>query len=190
MILNLRGNHASGKTTVVRKLLAHFPSKPIFGALGPRMPEAYLCETGRCPFYILGPYNVPGMAGCDYVTMRGMALMLELLDKYVSKGDILYEGVLLSVRILAPTIGKWLLEHKDDVRILILDTTLEQCLAALKERQDKSAYRPGKDDTLLQVQQRQFERVKKHLQGQGFGIEYVSRDKAVKRIIECLKQPH
>ncbi len=187
-VINLRGNHASGKTTIVRKILQHFPSKPIFGALGPRMPEAYICDTKAKPLYVIGPYNVPGMAGCDYVTMRGMALMLELLDKYTAKGDVLYEGVLLSVRISAPTVGKWLLEHKDDVLILILDTTLDQCEAALKERQEKSAYRPGKDDKLLQVQQKQFERVKQNLKDQGFRIEYVSRDDASSRIVECLKR--
>src|SRR4051812_3738272 len=107
MIIMVRGNHGSGKSTAVRSVLQDAASaRASFGVLGPRMPEAYECSARdqgvRRPFYILGPYESAVTSGCDYVTKLGVVATCEFLERYRQKGVILFESIMTSVRIMEP----------------------------------------------------------------------------------------
>ena len=184
MIINLRGNHASGKSTTVRNVLKHYKSTPIYGLLGPKQPEAYHCETapGLPSLHILGPYINPTTAGCDFVTKRGMAVMIALMEKYASKGNVLFESILTSVRFGAP--GDWLEAHKDEVLVVILDVSLEECIKSLHARQADSNFAGGEKH--IRDHQHQFERIQVRLKEKGFHVEHVNRENAVDRIIQWL----
>jgi hypothetical protein len=202
MIINLRGNHASGKTTVMRTILAHFNHQPIYGMLGTKAPEAYYVDPNRsstdrsdpeggtpgralkkAPFYVLGPYSGGPTAGCDYVTKRGMDATVALLEKYAQKGSIVFESILMSVRYGAP--GLWMEKRLKDVVVVILDVPLEECIRSLRERQSRSDFAGGEKH--IRIHQRQFENVQRRLKSLGYRLEYVKRDKAVSTIIGLLK---
>ena len=52
MIIQLRGTSASGKSTIVRGVLkALGGGRPIFGAFGPRQPQAHVIEGRARPLY-------------------------------------------------------------------------------------------------------------------------------------------
>lgn len=188
MIIIVRGNHGAGKSTVVRKIKQQAQALPIYGLLGPRNPEAYSCMIDKFPFYILGPYEQPTTAGCDYVTKKGVAATLQFLDKYVGKGrDIVLESIQLSARYSAPTIGKWLEDHRSDVVAFTLTTTLQECADAISARQQKSIKGvPSEPPIHLKAQQRMFELVTAKLLGNGFRVEYVSRDDAVTAVLNTI----
>jgi hypothetical protein len=197
LLLNLRGNHAAGKSTVVRKVLNHFQSVPVYGMLGPRVPEAHWCfpkarfdpeggNPGRVlptdpkPLFILGPYTTPGTAGCDFVTKKGMGATIALFEKYRERGNVLFESILTSVRFGAP--GDWLEKHKEEVIVVILDVPLEECLKSLYARQANSDFSGGEKH--IREHQHQFERVQERLKEKGFRLEYVSREEAADKIIK------
>ena len=64
MLINLRGTSGSGKSTAILTVLARFPHKPIYGALGGRLPEAYALTVPGCDrtAYVLGPYLTRDLA--------------------------------------------------------------------------------------------------------------------------------
>jgi hypothetical protein len=72
LIIMVRGNHGSGKSTAVRSVLKQLGGgRSVFGVLGPRMPEAYHCRGPRRVLRVLGPYESSVTSGCDYITKLG-----------------------------------------------------------------------------------------------------------------------
>ena len=131
MLINLRGTSGAGKTTIVRRIIkSSDTATPIYGALGMRQPEAIKLHHSPRPLYALGPYPA---AGADSVIGRlGVQGVIDLLEKYSSRGDVIFEGLIISS--MFGTIGEWLRDHPPVV-VAVLDVTLEDCLAGLRERQ-------------------------------------------------------
>lgn len=182
MIINLRGNNASGKSTTVRKILARFEvPRPIYGILGTKAPEAYCCQDGK--LFVIGPYNTPGWGGCDVITKKGFGVLLSILEKYLNKGkNILFEGILVSLRY--GQIGEWLEDYKDQTLVLALDVSLEECLRSLHRRQDVSGVVVGEKN--LATHQKQLVSAYRRLQENGFNLEYITREEVVDRIWSVL----
>src|SRR5262245_515887 len=105
MLINLRGTSGSGKSTVVRNLLAQCGCKPIYGVLGPRLPEAYQLMLPQ-PIYVLGPYQTP-CGGCDAV--QPCDLVHKLIKQYAQWGHVVFEGLLMST--FFGEIGQLLMAH-------------------------------------------------------------------------------
>jgi hypothetical protein len=186
MIILLRGNHGSGKSTVVHKVMEKSICSPIYGVLGLRMPEAY--TVGNKPFYVLGPYESHATAGCDYITKLGVKRMVEFLEQYRQKGDILFESIMTSVRIMEPSIGQWIAANKSDVVIATLTTTIQQCVEAIEARKLTSVNGTRWNSKHLVAQQRMYERVTAQYKEMGFRQEYVSRDEAPGKILGWLRE--
>lgn len=185
MIINLRGTHGSGKSSVVRALLKRFECSRIYGLLGPRTPEAYRCNRFAKPFYVLGGYESPATAGFDYVTKKGIATAVKFTDGYARRGNILLESVLVSTRFMEPTMGAWFTTHKSEVINATLTTTQEQCLAAITDRRTRSVGHASSKH--IERQYIDFGRVTARLEREGFRVEYVSRDDAVEKIVSWLE---
>lgn len=194
MIIMVRGNHGSGKSTAVRSVLkalhAEVPQRPRFGILGLRMPEAYQCSLnhGTRAVHVLGPYESSVTSGCDYVTKLGVTATCEFLERYRQKGDILFESIMTSVRILEPSIGRWIKAHKDEMVITTLTTTFEECIAAIEDRRTRSMSAHRFDSKHLKAQQIMFERVTAQYTEADYRMEYVSRDDAPGAIMRWLKE--
>jgi hypothetical protein len=180
MIVNLRGNNGSGKTTIVKKFLAEFPQQPLFAALGPKYPEAYKLTLPRnVHLYVLGPYH-SRTGGIDALSGRGFDQVLRLLDKYKAKGHVLFEGVVISTSF--GSVGAWLEKNKKESIVAFLDTPLEVCLSSIRQRTGDEARQKHVQDKDVSIA-----RVKKEFTGRGMCVETISRENAFKSILGWLR---
>ena len=131
MIISVRGAFGSGKSTLVRSVLEKFGGKPIYGALGPKRPEAYECKVPKVkkPVYILGPYLV-ATGGCDMV--RPYDTTLDLIERYGAQGNVLFEGVLISSSF--GRVGELMSKWGQEAVCAFMDTPLEVCINHVKKR--------------------------------------------------------
>ena len=175
MLINLRGTNGSGKTTVIKSMLTSFPQRALFGALGPKYPEAYELSLPGKSLFVIGPYH-SRTGGIDALSGRGFDLIVNLLGKYSTKGHVLFEGVVISTSFGA--VGEWLLAaHKKDSIVAFLDTPLEVCLSSITKRTGdtgRSKHVQEKFKSITRVKQTMVER--------GLRVETVTRDNAVASI--------
>ena len=124
LILNIRGTHGSGKSTVVQDLMKMAetltPVNP--GARG--RPEGYrLALPGvRKPVYIVGPYETQ-CGGADAI--QPYATIWPRVEAYAKKGHVIFEGALVSCSV--GSIGETMIASKKDCVVGYLDTPLEEC---------------------------------------------------------------
>lgn len=145
MLLNIRATNGGGKSTVVRGLLDIAENKqPIYGVLGPRIPEGYELRIKgvKKSVYVLGGYELP-TGGCDLI--QPYDLILELLRKYAPKGHVVFEGVLVSSSY--GRVGLLMEEWGQEAVMAFLDTPLETCIKNVevrrKARGDERPFNPA-----------------------------------------------
>jgi hypothetical protein len=190
MIIMVRGNHGSGKSTVVRNVMQQMGlCTPLYGDLGPKAPEAYCClrkitpkHVAGPPTFVLGPYQSNATCGFDYITKLGVKAATILLEKYRLKGNVLFESIMTSARILEPSIGRFIKANKEEIIIATLDTTFEECARSIEERKKTSVAGTKWNSTHLVAQQRMIERVTGQYTELGYRMEYVSRGMLVERV--------
>lgn len=141
MIINIRGTSGSGKSHLIRAIMALYarPTK-IFdrsipeGKTKPRkQPIGYICggDKGRM-LAVVGHYETP-CGGCD--TIPNMERIFELVRLAHSEGShVLFEGLLISADI-----KRTLALHDDGLplKVIALETELEACLAGVNDRRMK-----------------------------------------------------
>lgn len=146
-ILNPRGTSGSGKTELVRRILADYgwsrdcteclnAIEPIYRT-GRSLPFAYRLRHpghGR-PLVVVGHYQRTS-GGCDTIRARdgGLPEILRIAGDRASRGhDVLIEGLRLSSEV--PLSARLAADH--GLHILLLSTPLEQCarhLASARSR--------------------------------------------------------
>jgi hypothetical protein len=157
MLISVRSTNGGGKSTVVRKVMEEAPSrKPLYGALGNRLPEAYKLSGYKQEAFLLGPY-VTQCGGCDQLVYD---TIIELINKYANLGTVIFEGVI--VTSVYGRIGTLMERYKKDSVFIFLDTPLETCLQRIEAR------RGGKprDERLIKNVTAKFktaERIKKKI---------------------------
>ena len=142
MILNLRGTSGSGKTTVVRGLMAKYPAiEPLMVAdeRGREKIHGYECRMANFPgnppnLYVVGSYkNVCG--GCDGIKTQD-EICGRVRNYAGMTGDVVFEGLLISHlfsryvnldREMAET-------HRQHTIWAFLDTPEELCVDRVKAR--------------------------------------------------------
>lgn len=133
--------------------------------------------------YIVGPYNVP-TGGCDAVVSRlGIAGCVQLLEKYAKKGDVIFEGLIISS--MWGAVGDWLACHKKEVIIAPITATLKECAEGLDARQEEGR---GKGNKTQQTHYDGTLRVVEKAKREGFRVEPLDRDGAVFTLIDWLKR--
>lgn len=169
----------------MRGVLLKFKPHPIYGALGSRKPEAYeiLRDKGR-PIYVLGPYDATPTSGLDVVSTAGLDCVIALVEKYRIKGHVLMEGILVSSNF--GSIGEYLVKHKEELIIAILDTSLEDCLRDLAARQVAAGKEPHGARHLEGHYKRIHGTTQQKFIEYGIRVEAVSRENAVGRILSWL----
>jgi len=139
MLINLRGTHGSGKSTIVRTLLDANDALPIYGLLGRQRAEAYAL-LGKT--FVLGPYTQQ-CGGLDAV--QPYQLIVPLIMKYGAVGNVIFEGALVSScwGVVGRLIERW----GRDAIIAFLDTPVAECIARVKarraERGDGRVFNPA-----------------------------------------------
>lgn len=128
----------------MRSILDQYKGQPVFGLLGVRRPEAYkLTVKGVAkPVFILGSYHTHS-GGCDQI--QPYDLILDLIRKYVERGHVLFEGVIVSSSY--GRVGRLMEEYGQEAVMLFLATSLEDCLKNVQkrrtERGDDRTYNPA-----------------------------------------------
>ena len=136
-VVNIRGTNGSGKGYVVKRLMSKGTCISRYGLLGARIPEAYCVQVTQAdfPIYVLGPYQATAnesydTGGCDRI--QPYDKIITLLNKYVDKGNIVFEGSLVSDNY--GKIGEWLEKRGREAVVAFLTTPLKDCLSQLRGR--------------------------------------------------------
>lgn len=130
MIINIRGTHGSGKSTVVKTLLSRYPNEQI---KGPKKPLGYRVAVPFLdrPVMVVGPYET-ACGGCDAI--QPYSLIWPRVDEYAEVGHVLFEGALVSTNY--GTIGEASEKYGDDFVFAFLNTPLQVCLDRVKARRE------------------------------------------------------
>jgi hypothetical protein len=135
-ILNLRGTSGAGKSTVAHTLLKMFNWKIVeYGGASGKKPMVYeITLRQNKPFlYLFGGYRTQ-CGGCDGITDYQTIVPL-LLSKYAPKGDVLFEGLLISGGYGSVGRSMSLAQSKGHQAVFaLLDTPLDLCLRRVNER--------------------------------------------------------
>lgn len=181
MILNIRGTHGSGKSTIALELLKKSPHK----ALGAgRRPEGYeLSVPGIARrLYLVGPYAT-ACGGCDAI--QPYDLIWPRVLAYARKGHVLFEGALVSCSV--GNIGRAMASRKDCV-VGFLDTPLEECLRRIQARRtargDERPFKPRNTAVKYQA----VERSRPKLEELGLRCVTISHKRATPQVMRLLQE--
>lgn len=128
MIVSVRGPCASGKTTLVRRILKRSEVVDFSDNINT------ILRKGKKPLFILGRYHGARAGGSDAI-----GSLDELYEKIVScnqKGDVLYEGHVVGDRTTRLTSTR-----VKDVHVLFLTTDIEECERSFRLRYARGNYR-------------------------------------------------
>lgn len=140
-VLNVRGTHGSGKSTVVRRI------KDLYQTISPTIlpgrgrPFGYNCQGANYePVYIPGHYETP-TGGCDTISSIE-DIFGSVLTAAEAGISVLFEGIVAqhsATRLFE-------LNSKHPVTVIVLKTTLELCIESVigrrKERGQDGPFNP------------------------------------------------
>jgi hypothetical protein len=174
MIVNVRGTHGSGKSTIAKAVMSHYPSRePIFYP-GRKQPWGYVCrsETVGVPdLWVPGHYEIP-CGGCD--TIGSVEDAYDSIRKHAIKGqNVFFEGILAQHYARLKVID---LHNTFPLVIFILEIADQECLDAVNVRRAER----GKDnltnsDTIFR-EARNVRSAAKALKMAGVDVRYLNRD--------------
>lgn len=185
MIINVRGPNGSGKSFVVRCVLMEGYARPIYGLLGPSLPEAYelVLPNSKVPTYVLGPYDV-SIGGCD--RFKTVQAIIDLIETFAPKGHILFEGVITSTTY--GQLGEYLERYGKKALFVYLNTSLEESLKYVESRRG----RPRDDRLIKKMTQKlgAIQSTQRRIACEGKMDQItLSSDKAISRIAKLLRGP-
>lgn len=133
-VVNVRGTSGSGKTTIVRGIMAMGTVTPLDAN---KKPEGYRVDVPSLskPVYVVGPYTT-ACGGCDAVPTQDE--ICRRIRAYAPLGHVLVEGLLMS-----HTFGRYAaLDRELDAQgnhfiWAFLDTPLEVCLDRVRARREE-----------------------------------------------------
>lgn len=130
MILNIRGTHGSGKSTLVRGLLNRGSASPLGAG---KRPEGYVVTLPKLarPVYVVGSYET-ACGGCDGI--QPYSLIWPRIVEYAGKGHVVFEGALVSSSY--GNIGRSSEVYGNNFVFAFLDTPLEECLRRVARRRE------------------------------------------------------
>jgi hypothetical protein len=190
VIVNPRGTSGSGKTELVRRLLADYGwgrdghGEPIRRP-GRARPMGYRLRhpRGGCPLAVLGYYEATS-GGCDTIraTDGGLDEAFRLADGYASDGhDVLLEGLLLSGEHARSAA----LAKVHQLHVLRLSTPLDHCIRNVVRRQRAGRRNRASVVRTATTQQANIEEACRLLQRHA-GVEVLDFDGALLRARELL----
>lgn len=129
IILNIRGTHGSGKSTIVKSLLTRYDAPPLGFNL--KKPDGYAITISWLdkPVYVVGSY-MTACGGCDGI--QPYSLIWPRVVRYATLGHVIFEGALVSSSY--GNIGRDSLVYGDDFVFAFLNTPLPICLERIAAR--------------------------------------------------------
>lgn len=183
MIVQVRGTSGSGKSTVVRRIMAATGGDaawtPEFRD-GRKRPLYYHHYSG---VVVLGHYE-SACGGCD--TIGSARAVYDLLQELYPRAEdivaarVLCEGLLLSEDV------KWS-SQLPGLRVLFLNTPLERCLSQIKGRREKAGNAKELNPANTANRVATIERARGKLQDAGVRCHRVSANQAVSVVLNWLQ---
>jgi hypothetical protein len=130
MIVNIRGTHGSGKSTIVKELLTRYNAQPVRD-LNVKKPLGYQMNSCAGRLYVVGPYET-ACGGCDAI--QPYALIWPRVVKFAEQGHVVFEGALVSSSY--GNIGRDSEVYGDKFVFAFLNTPLEVCLERIRKRRE------------------------------------------------------
>ena len=131
MIINLRGTSGSGKTHLARQIMDRFGARKVYHKPGRTQPIGYTFAhpNGGPDLAVVGHYET-ACGGCDTIASLDEIFQLVRLSHKLGH-HVLFEGLLASGEM-----NRAMALHNDGLpfEVLIIDITLEECLASVNAR--------------------------------------------------------
>lgn len=182
MIISVRGTSGSGKSYLVRRVMALLPEPQKVEHLGR---EVGLLYPRNPPLFLFGRY-VEGRtsAGADLVggELKVREARFKFLEDRVKQEDLLFEGLMDSNEVTR-TIT---LKRQHPTHIIFLNTPLQDCLAAINARR---AAKGNMEPVSLKKTTEKFEelkRVRHRLKDAGVATYFLDREAAFLKVCELL----
>ncbi len=180
MVINIRGTSGSGKSTIVRNLMAQYAKcDPVME--GHKI-VGYTCfrENNGIPLYVVGRYTTP-CGGCD--TLNGMDYIYDFIHKAIdAKYDVIYEGLIVasdSKRAIA-------LKDRAPLIIIELTTPLEMCVAGIQARRDARGDERPLSDKNTRAKMGQIASQRKHWKAANVDFRMLNREEALATVLKEL----
>lgn len=184
MIVNVRGTHGSGKTTLVRQIMRMYTCTPMY-IDGRRQPIGYRCRrAGHAKLFIPGHYENPGSGGCD--TLTSVDIMFDVINLHAKKGyDILFEGIV--AQHSTPSIFK-LRDLGYRVRIVIIRIPLKRALRSVLKRRKAAGNTKPLNPRNVEYEDSRIPNDNARLKAGGVKYhQYSTRREARAKVLELLK---
>lgn len=181
MIINIRGTGGSGKSTVVRDVMARYETVTARHVTGRRRPAGYLCARPDGPsLYVPGHYETP-CGGCDTITSPNE--VFDAIEAQAAQGhDVLYEGI-----IVQDAFDRTLYLHKQHGLVVLgLRVPIEVCLESIRTRRSERGDQRELNPKNTIGRQRSVERSMTRLREAGVDARWVTRDEALATCVELL----
>lgn len=184
MIINVRGTHGSGKSTIAKKFLQRYSwvQLPLSTT---RRPEAYRVKVRNLeiPLYLIGSYE-NACGGADAI--QPYSDIMPRVLWYAKRGHVLFEGALVS------SCHGSLIDSLDRVKaqvvIPFLDTPMEVCLERIAKRRaakgNLTPLNPKNTQSKFDFCQRSFTT----LAERGFDVRWINYQRAFFSVLEILKE--
>ena len=181
-IVNIRGTHGSGKSTLVKHILDLYRTRGSVSEntlQGRKRPFSYVCKSPELrTLFVPGHYETPG-GGCD--SIGEVAQAFDAVKTAADCGlSVLYEG------ILAQHSGGRLLElHRaHPVTVIALSTPLDLCIASVRSRRaERGASTDDFDPRNVEKEFRSVVSSSRTLGQRGMKIEHMSREDAYLAVV-------
>lgn len=185
MIINIRGTHGAGKTTVVRETMRQYANQSPMHLSGRTRPVGYLLEhspIGLRDVFVTGSYeNATG--GCD--TISKIEVIFDQIKRQAAERDVLFEGILAQHSLPRLVEASKITE----THVIVLDTPLEVCIASVQARRnERGDTRPLNTSNIEKEHKSVLSALRRLRLESGIKTHHVGRQAALELTIDLLKK--
>jgi predicted kinase len=134
LVINIRGTHGSGKSTIVKAILDRYDcgSEPM-KVEGEKKPQGYQVSSKAFgKLFIVGPYET-ACGGCDAI--QPFDKIFPRVEEYAQQGHVIFEGALVSTSGIG-RIKRCVELYGNNFVAAFMDTPLDVCLERIKKRRE------------------------------------------------------
>ena len=183
MIINIRGTHGSGKSTLVKQLIDKYCLEDMRNEAAKINGYALRIPEISKLVFVVGPYET-ACGGCDAV--QPYDLIWPRVEGYSKRGHVIFEGALVSTSL--GVVGQGLAHFKKKSVVAYLDTPVELCLQRIAARRAaKGDTRPlNPKNTVSKVAA--IARTQSRFEALGVRCVTFNHKKAFKQLLELLHE--
>lgn len=143
-ILNIRGTSGSGKSHLIREVMARYGAREPYRIEGRKQPLGYMChrqQHGK-PLFVMGHYET-ACGGCDTIT-QGYNYIYGFIRNTIEQGyDVIYEGLIMQNEMARAV--QLHTDYPGQFTVILLNTPLAECIQSVVARRQERADKRGKE---------------------------------------------